>query len=93
MPELDTIEYDLEMQRVLDNIKKNEAKKVLVQLPDGLRPFAAEIQAEIEKHTDAKVYLWAGSCFGACDVPWDAERLGIDLLVQWGHKEWAYGYQ
>ena len=36
-------EYDLELKRVASEIKKQKAKKVLIQLPDGLKPQATEI--------------------------------------------------
>ena len=80
--------YDLELGNVIERINKDSAKLVCVQLPDGLKPRADEIQKSIEKSTGAKVVLWMGSCFGACDVPLQVERLGVDLLIQWGHSTW-----
>jgi diphthamide biosynthesis enzyme Dph1/Dph2-like protein len=80
--------YDLEMEKVIERIKKDNPKMVCVQLPDGLKPRAKEIQAAIEKKTDSKVIIWMGSCYGACDVPLQVERMGVDLLIQWGHSTW-----
>lgn len=80
--------YDLELHRVIERINKYQAKLVCIQLPDGLKPRASEIQQAIEKNTNAGTIIWMGSCFGACDVPLQAERLGVDLLVQWGHSTW-----
>jgi 2-(3-amino-3-carboxypropyl)histidine synthase len=80
--------YDLELDKVISEIKKNKAKLVCLQLPDGLKPKADAIQEEIQKKTDANVVIWLGSCFGACDVPYEVQRLGVDLLIQWGHSEW-----
>ena len=37
---------------------------------------------------EGRVLIWGGSCYGACDVPLQVERLGVDLLIQWGHSEW-----
>jgi len=82
------MEYDLELKKVAERIKEENSKRVCVQLPDGLKPRAAEIQAYIEKNTGAEVIIWMGSCFGACDVPLQVERLGVDLLIQWGHSVW-----
>ncbi len=79
-------QYDLELSRVIESIKKEKAKLVCIQLPDGLKPKANEIQQAIEKNTEAGVVIWLGSCFGACDVPLQVEKLGVDLLVQWGHS-------
>lgn len=78
--------YDLELGNVVKEIKKNKHKLVCIQLPDGLKPKAAEIADYIEKNTKARVVVWLGSCFGACDI---TEIKGIDLLVQWGHSEWV----
>jgi diphthamide biosynthesis enzyme Dph1/Dph2-like protein len=80
--------YDLELSKVIERVLKDNSKLVCVQLPDGLKPRAAEIQEAIEKQTSAKVVIWMGSCYGACDVPLQVERLGVDLLIQWGHSVW-----
>ena len=80
--------YDLELNRAVEEIKKNKAKSVCIQLPDGLKPKAREIQQHIEKNTKASVVIWLGSCYGACDIP-KVEKLGVDLLIQWGHSEFV----
>lgn len=78
-------QYDLELDRVVSEIRKSHHKLVCIQLPDGLKPKAIEIAEHIESRTDAKVVIWLDSCFGACDI---TEIDGVDLLVQWGHSEW-----
>ncbi|PIN76258.1 hypothetical protein COV18_00465 [Candidatus Woesearchaeota archaeon CG10_big_fil_rev_8_21_14_0_10_37_12] len=82
--------YDLELDKVEQKIKAENAKTVCIQLPDGLRPLAKEITDQLEKNTGAKVIIWLGSCWGACDLPIEVNRLGVDLLVQWGHSEWGH---
>ncbi len=82
------MQYDLELEKAVARIKEENSKLVCIQLPDGLKPYAADIQQQIEKSTSAKVVIWAGSCYGACDVPLEVQRLGVDLLIQWGHSEW-----
>tara|TARA_Y100000310_G_scaffold345665_1_gene467942 strand:- start:3251 stop:3505 length:255 start_codon:yes stop_codon:yes gene_type:complete len=77
-------EYDLELQRIVEEIDKQKAKTVCLQLPEGLKPKASEIVDYINNKTDAEVMVWMGSCFGACDVP----QLNVDLLIQFGHSEW-----
>ncbi|MFA6072677.1 MAG: diphthamide synthesis protein [Candidatus Woesearchaeota archaeon] len=83
-------EYDLEMEKVISEITKNNSKIVLLHLPDGLKPKAGEIQKEIQKKTNALVLIWAGSNFGACDLPVDTERIGVDLIIHFGHSAWVY---
>lgn len=78
--------YNLELEKAIKAINKNKARLVCIQLPDGLKLKAKEIQQEIEQKTKATVLIWAGSCFGACDIP-NIKNIGIDLLIQWGHSE------
>lgn len=77
---------DLELEKLFSGIAESKAKTVLMQLPDGLKPKAKEIQEAVKKKFPlAKLTFWAGSCYGACDVP---NVSGYDLLVQFGHSEW-----
>lgn len=80
--------YDLELDRAVAQVKETKAKMVCIQLPEGLKPEAPSIIKKIEKETGANVILWMGSCYGACDLP-DVDKLGVDLLIQWGHSEWS----
>ncbi len=83
-------EYDLELERIEKTIKKEKAKRVLLQFPDGLKPFSTIIVDELEKRlTDIEFFIWFGSCFGACDVP-DVKEEDFDLIVQFGHSSWSY---
>lgn len=77
--------YDLELRRVVEEIKKTDAKTVCVQLPEGLKLKATEIADFLRENTDARILIWADTCFGACDVP---DLKGVDLLIQWGHSKW-----
>ncbi|MFP4423852.1 MAG: diphthamide synthesis protein [Candidatus Woesearchaeota archaeon] len=77
------MEYDLELERVAQMITDEKARSVCIQLPDGLKPHAGNISDELEK-TGAEIFIWFGSCFGACDVP----SLDVDFLIQWGHSPW-----
>jgi len=93
MTALNELDYDLELERVVKEIKKQKAKRVLIQLPEGLKPQATLIVDELKNQTKGKVgfLIWLDSCFGACDVPAkEAETLGIDLIVQFGHSNWDF---
>ena len=84
------MEYDLELSKAVKTIKNQNAKVVCIQLPDGLKRYAKDIQQKLEKETNAKIIIWLGSCFGACDVPVQIKKLGVNLLIQWGHSAWKY---
>jgi len=78
--------YATELEKAIDRIKKIEAKTVCIQLPDGMKPYAKEIEAEISQKTGARVLIWLGSNFGACDIPLGLNKMGVDLLLSWGHN-------
>ncbi|PIN76805.1 hypothetical protein COV17_00955 [Candidatus Woesearchaeota archaeon CG10_big_fil_rev_8_21_14_0_10_36_11] len=79
--------YNLELEKVIAKIKETNAKTVCVQLPDGMKPHANIVEETISKETGARVFIWLGSNFGACDVPLGLNRLHIDLLISWGHNK------
>jgi len=83
------VKVDLELDKAVKEIKDRKAKKVILQLPDGLKQKAKEIVDFLEKKTDAKVDIWLGSCYGACDIPSSKEiDKKYDLLIQLGHSRW-----
>jgi 2-(3-amino-3-carboxypropyl)histidine synthase len=82
--------YSYKLEEAIEEIKKNKPKKVLLHLPDGLKPKAKDIQEQIEAETDSQVFLWAGSCYGACDLPIESQNVGIDMIIHFGHTKWRY---
>jgi len=83
--------YDLELDKIISKIRKKKAKVVLLQFPDGLKPYATTIVDELEEKTNDKVefLIWLDTCYGACDTPVlgkDIEK-EVDLIVQFGHNE------
>ncbi len=77
--------YNPETEKAITKIRETNAKLVCIQLPDGMKPYAQEIEREITEKTGARVLIWLGSNFGACDVPLGLNRLGVDLFIAWGH--------
>jgi len=75
--------YDFEIERVAKRINDMKARTVVLQFPDGLKPYATEIAEELQRKVKADLAIWAGTCYGACDVP----KVDADLLVQFGHTE------
>jgi 2-(3-amino-3-carboxypropyl)histidine synthase len=76
--------YDVELERIISEIKKSKAKKVLLQFPDGLKPYAPAVAEFLKEKTSAEIRIWLGSCFGSCDIP----STEADLVVQFGHAPW-----
>ena len=81
--------YDLGINKVIKNIKQKKAKKVLLQFPEGLKPYAQVIADEVEGKTNSKCLIWLGDCYGGCDIP-NVDKLGVDLIVQFGHSKWSF---
>ena len=79
--------YELELERVVQEIKKNKARKVLLQFPDAFKPYSTSIVGKLKRQVEAEFFIWFDSCFGACDLP-NVNEKDFDLLVQFGHSAW-----
>ena len=82
--------YDIEIDRIVNTIKKQKAGKILLQFPEGMKPDSTTIADEVEERSNCQCFIWMGSCFGACDIPLEVEKLGVDLIIQFGHSAWNY---
>ncbi len=78
--------YEFELERIKALIKERGARRVGLQLPEGLKTVAIEIAAEISKETGVDVILSGNSCYGACDVDEKLARI-VDILLHFGHSE------
>jgi 2-(3-amino-3-carboxypropyl)histidine synthase len=86
--------YDLELERIVNEIKKSKAKMVLLQFPDGLKPYATSVVDYLKEKSKAEFIIWLGSCYGACDLPVLGNKITpkIDLIIQFGHSELQPSY-
>jgi len=79
--------FDFEEERIKQEITKVGAKRVLLQLPEGLKPEGPRL-AKIVEMNGALPIISADPCYGACDVAVnEAESLGVDLIVHFGHSK------
>jgi len=77
--------FDFEEERIKLEISKLGAKRVLLQLPEGLKPEGPRL-AKIIERTGAIPIISANPCYGACDLATaEAQSLGVDLIVHFGH--------
>ena len=80
--------YDLEEDRLVAEITGRGARRLLIQLPDGLKNEGPRLASLIRDKTGAEVLVSASPAWGACDLSLDAAaRLKADLLVHYGHNE------
>jgi 2-(3-amino-3-carboxypropyl)histidine synthase len=80
--------YDLEEPQLIEAIKRRSARRVLLQLPEGLKPQAARLADTIHSLSGAEVFVSGDPCYGACDLALiQMKELQADLLVHVGHAE------
>ncbi len=71
-------------------IIQTKPKRVLLQLPDGLRKHAIEIIDKLQE-TSIEIILSASSCYGACCLAvGEAIDVKADLLVHVGHNDFTF---
>ena len=80
----DDCDYDLEIERIKKIIRKKEYKSVCIHVPDGLKIFIPLIHKSL-KDTDADIYVWYGTNYGACDIPKGIEGV-VDAFITFGHS-------
>jgi 2-(3-amino-3-carboxypropyl)histidine synthase len=79
------ITFDFEEDRIKREIKRSGAKRVLLQMPQGLKPQATKI-AQIVEACGATAIISIDPCYGACDIAFsDSQELDVDLIIHFGH--------
>lgn len=79
---------EINLKNVISKIKKNKAKIVAIQIPEGLKTKVLKISSEIEKKAKVKTIIFTDPCFGACDLAdRKSKMLGADLLIHFGHTK------
>ena len=80
--------FDLEEDKLVAEITGRGARRVLIQLPDGLKNEGPRLASILRQKTGAEAFVSAVPAWGACDLSLDAAaRLKADLLVHYGHNE------
>ena len=80
--------YQFEEQRVIDEIRKRGSKRVLLQMPEGLKPAGFRLAKLLEAETHAEIIVSGDPCYGACDLALTSKAaINADLLVHVGHAE------
>lgn len=79
--------FNFETQKLIAELKKLKPKKVLVQLPEGIKKHANQISKTIEK-LGIKVVFSGETCWGGCAIAvQEAKALGVDLIIHFGHAK------
>ena len=75
----------MDPQKVIEKLKAMGAKRILLQLPDGLKPHVFDYFTELSKNF--QVIVSSEGFFGACDTGTMDEYKSVDAVVQMGHTE------
>ncbi|CAB3220603.1 unnamed protein product [Arctia plantaginis] len=79
--------YNFEIHKTIWRIRSLDAKRVALQMPEGLTMFATTLCDIIETFTDADTVIMGDVTYGACCIDdFTAIALGVDLLVHYGHS-------
>ncbi|KAG9265209.1 2-(3-amino-3-carboxypropyl)histidine synthase subunit 1 isoform X1 [Astyanax mexicanus] len=79
--------YNFEIHKTVWRVRQAKAKRVALQLPEGLQMFACVIADIIERFTGADTLVMGDVTYGACCVDdFTARALGADFMVHYGHS-------
>lgn len=79
--------YNFELPKTIWRLRQMQAKRVALQMPEGLTMFAVLLCDIIERFTQADTVIMGDVTYGACCVDdFTAKALDVDLLVHYGHS-------
>ncbi|KYH42639.1 MAG: diphthamide biosynthesis protein [Candidatus Bathyarchaeota archaeon B63] len=77
--------FELEEERLEEEVRRRKAKRVILQLPDGLKREGLRLADAIER-AGATAIISGDPCYGACDIALStAVSVNADLIVHYGH--------
>ena len=75
----------MEIEEAIKELKHRGAEKILLQIPDGLKPESFNL---FNRFSDQfKVVISSQSFYGACDIGNMEVYRDVDCIVQFGHSE------
>ncbi|XP_029141835.1 2-(3-amino-3-carboxypropyl)histidine synthase subunit 1 [Protobothrops mucrosquamatus] len=79
--------YNFEVYKTVWRVRQAQAKRVALQMPEGLLMFACTLADIVERFTGAEAVVMGDVTYGACCVDdFTARALGADFLVHYGHS-------
>jgi 2-(3-amino-3-carboxypropyl)histidine synthase len=80
---------DKRCREILSLLRGGRAKKILIQVPEGLKSGVQGLADFLEKNR-IEVVLSIEPCFGACDLrDSEAKAVGCDMLLHIGHADFG----
>ena len=79
--------YEFEIHKTVWHIRRANATRVALQMPEGLLMFGCTIADIIERFCNVEILVMGDVTYGACCVDdFTARALGCDFLVHYGHS-------
>ncbi|ETE61757.1 Diphthamide biosynthesis protein 1, partial [Ophiophagus hannah] len=79
--------YSFEVYKTVWRVRQAQARRVALQMPEGLLMFACTLADIVERFTGAEAVVMGDVTYGACCVDdFTARALGADFLVHYGHS-------
>ncbi|BGP12592.1 hypothetical protein JCM10213_001591 [Rhodosporidiobolus nylandii] len=79
--------YNFEIPKTIQQIKKNGAKRVALQMPEGLAMYGCALVDVVERFSGAECVIMGDVTYGACCIDdFTARALGCDMMVHYGHS-------
>ncbi|KAI8618443.1 putative diphthamide synthesis protein-domain-containing protein [Chytriomyces sp. MP71] len=79
--------YNFEIHKTIWQIRKNNAKRVALQFPEGLLMYSLTICDIVERFVGAETVVMGDVTYGACCIDdFSAVALGCDFMVHYGHS-------
>ncbi len=80
----------LDLAQAVEEIKKRGAKRVVIQLPEGLKTRSFAIVDQVQKETGTECIVLADPVFGACDLAeFERRQFKADLVLHFGHTQFV----
>jgi len=78
--------YDLEIERVKEELGETKNQRVGVEIPEGMKKFTHELAKYLEQMLGIEVFISSDPCFGACDIKYyQFNVFGINKIIHFGN--------
>ncbi len=84
-----SLPYTVDLDSAVEAALKLGARRIVLQMPDGLKPYAAKLARCLqERLPDAMIYVHMDHNYGACDLQYGQlyATLRPDLIIHVGHS-------
>ena len=78
---------NFEEDLLFSELKKRKPKRILVQLPEGIKTKALDLQEKMEKLGIETIFSGETAWGGCCIAVDEAKKFDCDLIVHFGHAE------